>query len=89
MATRTLEGTIHLIVGRKQGRGQNWGLDRTTFKGTCPTVTGLIGNELSITGVTHPYKGTALAPGCEDIYPTVLTAGVPGQGQVRNPQTVL
>lgn len=52
-------------------------------------MTGLIGNELSITGVTHPYKGTALAPGCEDIYPTVLTAGVPGQGQVRNPQTVL
>lgn len=50
---------------------------------------GLTGNELSMTGVTHSYQGTALAPGYEGIYPTILTAGTPGRGQVRNPQTVL
>lgn len=50
---------------------------------------GLTDNEFSMTGMTHPYQDTALAPGCEDIYPTVLTAGAPGQGQVINPDSPL
>lgn len=50
---------------------------------------GLTGNELPMADMTHPYQGTALVSGCENIYPTILTAGAPGWGQVKNPQTVL
>lgn len=46
---------------------------------------GQTGNELSMTGITYPYQGIALAS--RDIYPTILIARPPGQ--VRNPQTVL
>lgn len=45
--------------------------------------------ELSMTGMTCPHQGTALVPGCENKYPTILTVGAPGEGQVRNPEAVL
>lgn len=49
----------------------------------------LPGRELSMTGMTSPHQGTALVPGCENKYSSILTVGTPGQGQVRNPETVL
>lgn len=45
--------------------------------------------ELSMTGMTCPHQGTALVPGCENKYSSILTVGAPGQGQMRNPETVL
>lgn len=49
----------------------------------------LLGKELSMIGMTCPHQGTALVPGCENKYSSILTVGVPGQGQMRNPETVL
>lgn len=42
-----------------------------------------------MTGKACLHQGTALSLGFEDINTTILTAGAPGQGQVRNPETVL